>query len=314
MNETEELLLAGMERFTADVTAPPAALAAKAAKHNRRQRIAKSAATGGTAITAAAVIAAVVAAGPAPTSQQAQTTAYVVGRTESALATSSQNLVESGRVTTSDGFFVVPEGGTIAFSVGPSPARSTSLTEWAYGQRTKVVSYAADGKLVSASGTVATPANRLTSTLVDYQRKAWWSGTFQALSPMPKQSACTMAKAASTDFLGLNHGDIAASLRAALGCGQYTLAGTQEVDGVKALELKPVPSADRIVSVTFWVDPASYLPVRSVATFNMLLERKNNAGHLQVDFRWLRPTAANVAKLAITIPPGFTRESTPVIP
>jgi hypothetical protein len=54
---TEELLLAGMERFTADVT-PPSGLAVRAARH-RRRRIA--------AATAVAVIAAVAVAvaGPA---------------------------------------------------------------------------------------------------------------------------------------------------------------------------------------------------------------------------------------------------------
>ena len=83
------------------------------------------------------------------------------------------------------------------------------------------------------------------------------------------------------------------------------------MDGVEALELKPVPSADGFVNVTFWVDPASYLPVRSVAMFRMPL---SNHGRVQVDFRWLRPTAANVAKLDVTIPPGFTRESTPILP
>ncbi len=311
MNETEELLVAGMERFTSDVTAPPDALVAQAAKHNRRQRIIKTAAAGGTAITAAAVIAAVAVTGPATVNQQAQTTAYVVGRTESALASSSQNLVETGRVTTSKGFGVAVASGVIIVSGGGPSTQATSLLEWAYGQRTKAASYAADGKLTFVSGTATAPGPRLTATLVDYQRKAWWRQTSPGLSPMPKQSACAMAQVASTDFLGLNHGDIAASLRAALGCGQYTLAGTQVVDGVKALKLKPVPSAERFASVTFWVDPASYLPVRSVATFNM---PRKNAGRVQVDFRWLKPTAANVAKLAITIPPGFTRESTPIIP
>src|SRR5581483_10856323 len=97
MNETEELLVAGMERFTADVTAPPEGLAARAARNRQRRRITAAAAT---AVTAAAGIAAVAVAGPAPTSKDAQTTAYVISRTESALAaTSSENLVENGRIT-----------------------------------------------------------------------------------------------------------------------------------------------------------------------------------------------------------------------
>lgn len=302
---TEELLLAGMERFTADVTAPPKALVANAAKRNRRRRIVKAAATGGTAVTAAAVIAAVAAAGPAPAGQQAQTTAYVVGRTESALATSSQNLVEAGRVTTTGQFRIQVIGSAIAIGGGLSSG-STRLDEWSYGQRAKFSTFTAGGTLGTVSGW-DTSGKQATFTGVDYQHKTWWARTTPALTPFPGRSGCAAATLADRDILGLDRGDVAASLRTALRCGDYTLGRTELVDGVKVLELMPAPAAHGFMNVTFWVDPATYLPVRSVST----LPAQPAAGAIQVDFRWLPPTTANVAKLAVTIPPGFTKVTGP---
>jgi hypothetical protein len=44
-----------------------------------------------------------------------------------------------------------------------------------------------------------------------------------------------------------------------------------------------------------YVSPATYLLVRTVI------------GGLRQDYRWLRPTAANLAKLKVRVPPGFHR-------
>jgi hypothetical protein len=47
--------------------------------------------------------------------------------------------------------------------------------------------------------------------------------------------------------------------------------------------------------LTVYVSPATYLPVRVVI------------GGLRQDYRWLAPTAANLAMLKVHIPPGFRR-------
>jgi hypothetical protein len=47
--------------------------------------------------------------------------------------------------------------------------------------------------------------------------------------------------------------------------------------------------------LTVYVSPATYLLVRVVI------------GGLRQDYRWLAPTAANLAMLKVRIPPGFHR-------
>ena len=53
---------------------------------------------------------------------------------------------------------------------------------------------------------------------------------------------------------------------------------------------------------TWWVSPATWLPVRSLTV--------NSAVSIQTDYGFLPPTPANIAKLTVTIPPGFTRTPT----
>jgi hypothetical protein len=309
---TEELLLAGMERFTADVTAP-SGLAVRAARRRRRRRVATAAATAGTVITAGAVIAAVAVAGPVPAGpggQQAQTAAYVVGRTESALAAAGrQDLVESTRVTTSGGLGIeFLNGGPLVTIADLGSQGSTRVAAWVYQQQDKLATYTSSGQLTSVAGITAA-RQRETTTSVDYQHRTWWRSSWPALlpfAPEPK-SGCGDLKLAGLDILGLGGGDQAAALRAALSCGDYTMAGAHLVDGVQALELKQVPSAASQSQMTFWVDPVTYLPVRGVATF----EAPGMAGRAQADYRWLAPTSANVAELDVTIPPGFTQVSAP---
>jgi hypothetical protein len=308
---TEELLLAGMERFTADVTAP-SGLAVRAARHRRHRRIVTAASTVGAAVAAGAVIAAVAVAGPVPAGpggQQAQTAAHVVSRAESALAaTGSQDLVESTRVTTSGGLGIeFLNGGSLVTTADLGSRGSTRVAAWVYRQQDKFATYTSSGQLTSVAGITA--GQRRTTTSVDYQHRTWWRRTWPAqlpLAPEPKLG-CGGPKFAALAILGLSGGDQAVALRTALGCGDYTMAGTHLVDGVEALELKLVPSAALQFQVTFWVDPATYLPVRSVATF----EGPGMTGRAQVDYRWLMPTPASVAELDVTIPPGFTEVPAP---
>lgn len=305
---TEELLRAGMARFTADTTAPPRGLAVRAIRHRRRTGVAKAAGTVGTVATAAGIITAVAmsGAGPVPAATpSAQTAAYVVSHT--LVASSSANLVESSRVTTSGGLRVsVMSSGIIPIiGYGDSQQGSSHLAEWSRGlQAAKVVSYGADGQTDSVFGW-ATTARHTTTTSVDYQHKTWSRLSTPPARPLSGLPGCDAARGADGSFLGLSDGDAAATLRTALRCGQFTLAGTSRVDGIEALELKPVPSAAGFDSVTIWVDPSSYLPVRSVATLTRL------RGTVRVDYQWLKPTKANVAELDVMIPAGFTKVPAP---
>lgn len=53
---------------------------------------------------------------------------------------------------------------------------------------------------------------------------------------------------------------------------------------------------------TMWINPATNLPVRTY--------EGNSAEQIQVDYGFLPPTPANMAKLNPVIPPGFTKTAT----
>ncbi|HXL90221.1 MAG TPA: hypothetical protein VN969_14840 [Streptosporangiaceae bacterium] len=304
---TEEQLRAGMARFTADVTAAPEGLAMRTIRHRRRHAIATVTGTAGAVAIAVAVFAAVAVTGSAPAhpaGQQVKTAAYVISRTESALgAAGSENLVENYRYTTINGSEVEFE------NVGPA-SDTASIAMWTYGQHVKLVTYADGGRLGSVSGW--STSGKMTTTTADYQNKTWWRRMTPGISPYSAVPGCRAAVEVSLQGpWETGYGDLAAALRTALRCGQYTLAGTQRVDGVETVELKLVPSADSPVRQTFWVNSSSYLPVRSVAANYSM---PGSVWEYQTDYRWLQPTSANVAEVNVAIPAGFTQVPAPVTP
>jgi hypothetical protein len=93
------------------------------------------------------------------------------------------------------------------------------------------------------------------------------------------------------------------ALRESIAKGQFTVVGTVVLNGQTVLELTARSEDAGVVSVqTWWVDPATYLPVRSLSI--------NGGVRIQVDYEFLPPTPANIAEVTVTIPPGFTRTAT----
>jgi len=92
-------------------------------------------------------------------------------------------------------------------------------------------------------------------------------------------------------------------LRESIATGDFTAPRKTELNGQTVLELTAhYKDAGKESEQTVWVDPATYLPVRTLS---------DNAGiKIQVDYGFLPPTPANMAKLKATIPPGFTRTAT----
>jgi hypothetical protein len=304
IDQTDELLRAGMERFAAGTMLPPR-LATRAIRHRRRRGIAAVAGTAGTVAAAGAVIAAVAVpgSGPAGTVGHAETAAYVINHAESALAsTGSQPLIENARVTGASGFGVSIGPDWIALVKGETGG--SVLSEWLYPGKQKFATYSASGQPVSVIGWDST-GQQMTTTSVSYPARTWWHRTVPSGEPTPDPSGgCAEAK-----FAVIAMGpDLASWLRAGLHCGQFTLAGTEEVDGVRALKLKPVTAGGiRPGVTTYWVDPSSYLPVRSEFTLPA-------TGPVRFDYRWLQPTDTNLASLDVTIPAGFTEVPPPSKP
>ena len=287
IDQTEELLCAGMERFTADTDVPPG-LAARATRRRQRSKRARAAAAIGAAAAAAVTAVAVTVPGPAP---RVQTAAYVVSRVQGALArASSQNVIEYGRETSTGPVFLGEEVST------------HNAAFWVYRGQSRSVAYGPGGKIIAAIGRV--PAGRdpkddmVTDTMVNYQERTWWRDSHAVVAPPWATPSPTSACAEATTVQGGGAwiSDVAAKLRAALSCGQYVVAGHQRVDGVLALELRPVRQGP-VMTAVFWVDPSTYLPVRDRVT----------AGRFTItnDYRWLPPTQANRAALGLRVPPGF---------
>ncbi len=95
-----------------------------------------------------------------------------------------------------------------------------------------------------------------------------------------------------------------ALIREALSCGLFQLDGRQAVDGVDALRLVATPDEVQLqqgAHEVLWVSPRTFLPVR------MSFGR----GAAAADFRWLPPTGANLATLLVTVPHGAVEHRLP---
>jgi hypothetical protein len=273
--DVEELLREGMQRYTADVR-PPAGFAARA--HRRRQRRRRTAwaamAAGSAAAVAAVTIAtATVAAAPdrPANAPPALTTAYVVGRVEATLAAQSHH-----------GLVMV-----IQTEAGPQ-----SSVQWVYGNRQRLEWF--------QSGQPLTESGRRGSQVVfvDYQNRTWLRVRKNLTSPTGRASGCSENWSAANVYS-------AWYIRATVACGGFAVAGHARVDGTQTVKLISTRrlrfSLGREI---LFVNASTYLPVRIVWP-NLNFPVPPTIRTVREDFRWLPPTAANLALLKVTIPPGF---------
>ena len=282
------LLREGMERFTGDVRVPPG-LARRVVRRYRRRRIAilvavACVAAGGTAGgLAAAGLRVPPGGGTRP--PHAYTVAYVLRR--SAQAASQQHLVEYAR--------------SVDLS---TEARATNLHElsWAYGieftssagmDRREVIN---DGTLQAQYATTWRHG-RLTTTAVEYQTRTWdqRSGPYASVPP---PTGC--ATASPSDYYPF--------LQWGLRCVHFLkIAGRATVDGVQTIKIVSVARGPEPLTLEFWVNPQTYLPVRTLLDSQASFPVVDRVDE-QTDYKWLAPTAANLANLVIRIPAGFKRD------
>jgi hypothetical protein len=291
--DVEDLLRAGLERFAEQVPVPTG-LAHKAARaHRRRMAIRAAAGVGAAAITAAVALAATSGAGGA---MQARTTAYMVSRVENALA--SQHLVFRGQTTT---------------TLGPS-------VSWVYGPRHRFEELGGNGSQPYLDLGTALIGGKLTNVYVAYYAHTW------SLLPEPiPASACSRTGALEMGT-PVPTSNWPAFIHATLACGAAAVTGHARIDGMDTLTITGSPVSEKLPAKyakairekwlqarwILYVNPRTYLPVRlasSARTYggpapSFLF---TSVTHIQ----WLPPTAANIAKALITIPPGYRRVSSP---
>lgn len=299
----EELVREGIDRLAA-VTEAPAGLVGRARRHLHQRRLAAAAAGGAAAITAAAITAAAIAGGaaggPAVTVSRPQTTAYVIGRVDQALAGTAMVFQT-----------------TTTFSP-PFPA----ITQWSYRHDMRAVQSGimhgtgipwAHGRVSFTAGTAIINGKR-TWVQADYRHHLWYRTSAFLIVP----NACT----GRLDVAEFNSVNWPGYIRQTLACGKFTIAGHARVNGTNTIKINgsmtephwwpSLPQAEgrgaMHVHATLYVNPSSYLPVRVVwnnwshAARGGLLR-----GSARQDIQVMPPTPANIAKATVTIPAGFRK-------
>ncbi len=322
MNDEEVLTIARASLTRARETVgqvrmerPVAAVVARARARRRRQVL-----SGGAAVSAVAAVAVLLATAGQPGSSQAppvasggtpgaHTTAYVVKRVETALAS------------------------TRMVFRGTSNSMGQLSVTWAYGKRSRFEEFTGkecghslpsgdcthrgESERFLANGTTFVHG-KLTGVYVTYFNRRYSLSPMWTLPP----SACSPEAALEMGGPGVATAHWSAFIHATLACGAARVIGHVLINGVETTEIsgKPVtaklsPGYAKVIHEkwersywTVYVDPTTYLPVRISGSDRMFGGPMASYTSSSVtDVRWLKPTRANVAKASITIPPGFHR-------
>jgi hypothetical protein len=301
-NNVEDLLREGIDRVAADVGSDtPVRLFRRAHQHNRRRRqvIAGAIAAGTAAVTAAAVIAAT-AGTPQTGALHSQTITYVATRAERALAHLDQEKAIEYSTETVRGhgfhFIVLNLDNKNSNPMVPvlTDVHAVRQTAWTYQGLRLWQGYSATGALVYSYGYTATYIYGAV-----YPDRTRWHSPASLGSPANIRASCMNA--------GFGYPTWAKSIAKALSCPELKLAGDQQVNGIEAIKL--IRRIAGGYTITLWVDPASYLPVR-IAYGNPV---KHGATVTEtVDLHWIAPTTGNLARLHAAeqrgaIPAGFRK-------
>ncbi len=269
-------------------------------QHRRRQLAVRGGLTAGTAVgTVAALVVAFGASAPhaAAPRLRAQTAAYIVSRAERALARDASGTIEYVRMTGSPDV----EG-----------TNSSGSAVWLYGSRSLAVNYAVDGSPVVANQsrdlTVPGPATLTQLTQVSPASRTWWRMTTRFWTQVDPDGSPPKRCVANLLAYRQPPPNVATStqwIRYYLECGVFVVAGRQHVDGVDASKIVQAKRSEDLRRV-FWINPATYQPVRTWV--EVVGDR-----WWQMDFQWLTPTRANLARLTVPIPAGFRRVTAPIL-
>jgi hypothetical protein len=275
----------------------------------------------GTAATAAAATAAVVvslmASGPATTTgdYDAHMTAFVTQRAEASLAAAQhggaiQQTQFTGSASLLLGANLTPVGRNLTWLAHMS---FTKVTVRSYRNRTLVAGFSAGKMLIQAGPATPTRPSwhglRPRTVLVNRAANLLYYPLVMPTSVQPRLTCRDVSRAVyNAPFLmsrtAASPSRWNALIRAALSCGEFKLVGKQRVDG--ALADKLIARAREVrrqegAQETLWVNAKTFLPVRFSFGPNAAT----------VDFRWLPPTAANLARLHVTIPAGAAMRRLP---
>lgn len=265
----------------------PPGLASSAYRRYRRRRITTRAVTAAATVVVTGAIAAVVLSGsPAPVVPDAQA-GYVANRVTEALGALSSRTIMFEHIT---------------YRSRPVDPTQPPQDQWILGSRIRVITLTPSGRPQTDFGDSAGPRTE-TQVNVGYQKRTWWRLARPELPTPPPAPVSYSCSDINFNTQPSSAPEMAAQIRTEVACGLLKAAGTGVVDGVWTVELTGVSAGLR---ETYWIDTTTYLPVRIVTT-----DVEDGVSGLQADVRWLPPTAANLAKLTVPIPAGFTEVPAP---
>jgi hypothetical protein len=191
----------------------------------------------------------------------------------------------------------------IQYDLGRAPNSQTGVIEntatWNYANSGREVTLTqilgAGGSPVLGYLMTATSDKTVTIT-IDYSRRTWstksypWGHATPPNTPGPLPQTTVQA---------------ANALRDAVNAGSMIDVGAAEVDGQRAIHL--VQGSAKTGEIDMWVDPATYLPIRTTETAPGESAASDRA--IRDDYKWLPDTAANLSLLtpARAVPAGFTQ-------
>jgi hypothetical protein len=293
-DDLEQLLREGLRRRAAPVQLEPG-LGTRAHQHHRRtrNRTRSAAALGATAtIGVAAGAVALTAQNHHASSVTVKTAAYVISRSQQALAKAAAN---DPVITLRS-----PDWGQgVGWSMNPADALRWQQTDmWFHDNQFRTEGLTSKGQPVYGFGT-----DQRTEMNVDYPAKAWWqaSAAGSSRAALSKHLSCDNVRYFGVDGSPEQY---APDIREALSCGLYTTDGTERVNGIEAIKLIPVKPENNAPTAILWLDPATYLPVKiAVETVSGGTMAPDHTEYI----RWLPPTPANLADLTPPVPAGFTQ-------
>jgi hypothetical protein len=283
MND-HDLITAMRESFTDVQSATPVEqIVSRSRVIRARRRIPGAVAAVAVAAAAGTAVALIPSGSAKPAPVATHTTAYIVSHVTRALD-------------------AMPVGTILATQ--RTPARGPIMDGWTdEGDRARHETFTRAGQLLSDDGiSFSSSAAGVTRQVsVDYQNKTWWRSVGPYVNGTPKFTKVWTCSNVGTDDIVGNPHDMAAQLRKALACGDLKVVGSGTLDGVPGVELSGHFS-NGVATLTYWVNATTYLPFRFTA---------KAAGTFEMNLQWLPPTAANLAKLNVPIPAGFTQVQPP---
>ena len=318
--DVAELLRDGIDRLTSDATVPPWMADRARTRARRRTAAARTGAiaTAAAVAGAAATIVSISAAhSPATTgTRRVETASYVVRHARRALAAAEGSRAIQEIHILSRGTWL--ELGLSHQSPGRAPDTlwAPRAVIWLYRGQSRDEGLTAAGKpMYDVSMTTATSHSGRTlistDTGISYPARSWWRNIIRVQPPAGHTSRlrglgrwCGVALVPSAGSTGswpvdIHHG---------LACGNYRIAGHQSIDGINAIKLEsalPNRPGALIAAVReiIWIDPATFLPVQTRSTWWQGPGRHEVS--VTAKFRWLPPTASNLAALHVRIPQGY---------